>query len=403
MYKKKNNAPLYITIAAVVLVLIGMAVATYIKKDRERTRQIEAAKVEEEIPMYDVLLYKTNAASIEFEKEWLKSDTDTESVLRIQEDTLVTLMVTPKEGYYLEQTDIVDYDFHEINNFLRETSTEAIRVNFVMPDTDIIINFNFEKIEESEEAVPQTETLIETESVTEAAETEDESPYGLTLHGVTADVIMSFNGQFDNRDFLQQLGDALHIDSARSEYREVTDVTFSSEAYAGEQESDKVYHYIYFNEDPDWKLLSTYYLKEDTYLFTEIVETDETEAVQTADNQSGGSYSTGQSSYGSSYSGGSYGGYSSGSVQTVTTTTTFDIMQVSTTFLAYVGGKESFYQEAFEYVLSRGLTGNIVGTMSSYEILPDEQKAEFKIVLNTGGSIKGSYSKANGKFQFSGL
>lgn len=250
MYKKKNNAPLYITIAAVVLVLIGMAAVTYIKKDKERTKQMEESQITEEVPMHDVLLYKTNAASIEFEKEWLKSDTDTESVLRIQEDTLVTLMVTPKEGYYLEQADIVDYDFHEVNNFLRETSTEAIRVNFVMPDTDIIINFDFEKIEESGTAERETEEITEPEPVSEEFETELEAPYGLTLHGVTADLILSFNGQFDDRDFLQQLGDTLHIDSARSEYREVTDVTFSSELYDGEQESDKVYHYIYFNEDP---------------------------------------------------------------------------------------------------------------------------------------------------------
>lgn len=397
MYKKKNNAPLYITIAAVVLVLIGMAVVTYIKKDRERAKQMEETQITEEVSMHDVLLYKTNAASIEFEKEWLKSDTDTESVLRIREDTLVTLMVTPKEGYYLEQADIVDYDFHEVNNFLRETSTEEIRVNFVMPDTDIIINFDFEKMEESKNAV------IETEPVTETVETEMKSPYGLTLHGVTADVILSFNGQFDDRDFLQQLGDTLHIDSARSEYREVTDVTFSSELYDGEQESDKVYHYIYFNEDPKWRLLSIYYLKEDTYLFTEIVEEIETEEEQPVVEQNNGSYSTGQTSYGSSYSGGNYGGYSGGDVRTVTTTTTFDIMQVSTTFLAYVGGKETFYQKAFEYVLSCGLTGNIVGTMSSYKIMPDEQRAEFKIALNTGGGIKGSYSKVDGKLQFSGL
>ncbi|WP_373216212.1 hypothetical protein [Ruminococcus sp. 5_1_39BFAA] len=403
MYKKKNNAPLYITIAVVVLVLAGMAAATYIKKGREKAVQEAQAQAAEEIPMHDVLLYKTNAASIEFEKEWLKSDNDTESVLRIQEDTLVTLIVTPKEGYYLEQADIVDYDFHEVNNFLRETSTEAIRVNFVMPDTDIIINFDFAKMEENEEKIPETENAAdaETEQTTEVSE--PESPYGLTLHGVTADVILSFNGQFDDREFLQQLGDALHIDSARSEYREVTDVTFSSEAYEGEQESDKVYHYIYFNEDPAWRLLATYYLKEDTYLFTELVEEMETETQAQDFSQGSGAYNTGQSSYGNSYSGGSTGGYGNGSVQTVTTTTAFDIMQVSTTFLAYVGGKEAFYQKAFEYVLSSGLTGNIIGTMSSYEILPEEQKAEFKITLNTGGSIKGTYSKANGKLQFSGL
>lgn len=399
MYKKKKNTPLYITITAVVLVLIGMAAVTYFKTEKNWKKMNTEVDETEEIVKHDVLLYKTNAASIEFEKDWLKSDNETESVLRIEKDTLVTLMVTPREGYVLEQADIVDYDFHEINNFLRETSTDAIRVNFVMPDTDIIINFDFQKIESAETEATPTEPAAESETV--PTETEQEAPYGLTLHGVTADVIVSYNGEFDDQDFLQQLGDALHIDSARSEYQDVTDVTFSTEVYEGEQESDKVYHYIYFNEDPNRKLLATYYLKENQYLFTEIEEPG-TEAIGTQTGSSSGSYGA-STSYGSSYSGGNAGSYSGGSAQTITTTTSFDIMQVSTTFLAYVGGEDAFYQKAFDYVLSNGLTGTIVGTMSSYQIFPDEQRAEFKIMLNTGASIKGSYSKANDKFQFSGL
>ena len=62
---------------------------------------VGSQKTAEEISMHDVLLYKTNAAVIEFEKEWLKSDTDTESVLEIKEDTLVTLIVKTKKGYQL--------------------------------------------------------------------------------------------------------------------------------------------------------------------------------------------------------------------------------------------------------------------------------------------------------------
>lgn len=398
MYKKKKNMPLYITIAAVVLVLIGMAAVTYFKTDQNWKKMNTEVTETEEIVQHDVLLYKTNAASIEFEERWLISDNETESVLRIETDTLVTLMVTPREGYVLEQADIVDYDFHEINNFLRETSTDAIRVNFVMPDTDIIINFDFQKVEN--ETAEQEESSTETE--TNLMETEQGTPYGLTLHGVTADVIVSYNGEFDDQDFLQQLGDVLHIDSVRSEYQDVTDVTFSTEAYEGEQESDKVYHYIYFNEDPNRKLLATYYFKENQYLFTEIEEEPETEAVGAQTGSSSGSYGN-STSYGSAYSGGSSGSYSGGSAQTITTTTSFDIMQVSTTFLAYVGGEEAFYQKAFDYILSSGLTGTIVGTMSSYEIYPEEQRAEFKIMLNTGASIKGSYSKATDKLEFSGL
>lgn len=401
MYKKKKNTPIYITIAAVVLVLIGMAALTYFKTERNWKKMNDEVTETEETVLHDVLLYKTNAASIEFEKEWLISDNETESVLRIEKDTLVTLMVTPREGYVLEQADIVDYDFHEINNFLRETSTDAIRVNFVMPDTDIIINFDFQKVETESAEQGATSTEAATETETDSTEIEQGTPYGLTLHGLTADVIVSYNGEFDDLDFLQQLGDALHIDSARSEYQDVTDVTFSTEAYEGEQESDKVYHYIYFNEDPNRKLLATYYLKENQYLFTEIEEA-ETEAAGVQTGSSSGSYGN-STAYGSSYSGGNSGSYSGGSAQTITTTTSFDIMQVSTTFLAYVGGEEAFYQKAFDYILSKGLTGTIVGTMSSYEIFPEEQRAEFKIMLNTGASIKGSYTKATDKLEFSGL
>lgn len=402
MYKKKKNTPLYITIAAVVLVLIGMAALTYFKTERNWKKMNDEVTETEETVLHDVLLYKTNAASIEFEKEWLISDNETESVLRIEKDTLVTLMVTPREGYVLEQADIVDYDFHEINNFLRETSTDAIRVNFVMPDTDIIINFDFQKVETepAEQGVTLTEAATET-TETDSTEIEQGTPYGLTLNGLTADVIVSYNGEFDDLDFLQQLGDALHIDSARSEYQDVTDVTFSTEAYEGEQEADKVYHYIYFNEDPKRKLLATYYLKENQYLFTEIEEA-ETEAVGVQAGSSSASYGN-STAYGSSHSGGNSGSYSGGSAQTITTTTSFDIMQVSTTFLAYVGGEEAFYQKAFDYILSNGLTGAIVGTMSNYEIFPEEQRAEFKIMLNTGASIKGFYTKATDKLEFSGL
>lgn len=402
MYKKKSKAPIYITIVVVVLVLAAMASATYIKNARMRIRKMEETKTAEESSRHDILLYKTSAAEIEFEKEWLKNDTDTESILEIKEDTLVTLMVTPKKGYRLEHADIVDYDFHEINNFLRETSTDAIRVNFVMPDTDIIINFDFEKMEENISNESEVSEMIETEHVESESEVIPETPYGLTLHGVTADLIFSFNGEFDDRDFLQQLGDTLHIDSARSDYREVTDVTFSSEAYQGEQESDKVYHYIYFNEDPEWKLLAIYYLKEDTYLFVEVEEETETE-ITSVTTQSNKGTGTVQMSAGTSTNTYGYGGYSSNNVRTITTTTTFDIMQVSKTFLAYVGGEETFYQKAFEYVLSSGLNGNIVGTMSRYEIDPEKKRAEFKITLNTGGSIKGAYIKEKNKFKFSGL
>ena len=78
-------------------------------------------------------------------------------------------------------------------------------------------------------------------------------------------------------------------------------------------------------------------------------------------------------------------------------------MEVSTTFLSYVGDQDKFYDKTFKYVLSKGLTGNIIGTMSNYEIDPENRNVTFWISLNTGGSITGTYDKANDKYNFSGL
>lgn len=409
MYKKKNNKPLLLTIGIVILVIAAIIAMRFWQADRENVPETEApeTEAESETPTHNVLLYKTGAGIIEFDSQWLKSDTESESVLEIREDTLVTLLVTPHAGKILESVDILDYDFNEISSFISEpdadTQGDAKRINFVMPDRDIIVNFKFQQLESetAAEAEYETEAGYETEVETEPM-AETESPYGLTLHGVTADIITEYNGMFDDRVFLQQLGDALHMDSTRSEYRRVTDVTFSAEDYSGERDDDKIYHYVYFNEEPEWKVLATYYVKEDSYLFTEVEPETEPESETQAVTNGNASGSSGTNYQASGTQQGGAASQPSGG-QTITTTTSFDILSVSETFLSYVGGQETFYQKAFDYVLGKNLTGEIVGTMSSYEIDPEEQKATIKITLNIGGSIVGTYDKKKNSFSFTGL
>ena len=92
---------------------------------------------------------------------------------------------------------------------------------------------------------------------------------------------------------------------------------------------------------------------------------------------------------------------SSGTSQEVTTS--FDILQVSTNLIKFVGGKDHFYDSAFDYVLKSGKTGELVGTLSSYELQPEQNRALFSIELNTGETIEGTYDKAADTFKFSGL
>ena len=404
MRKKKKNLPMILAVVVGILALVLVTFGRYmISANKNRTAETEKSS-ETERKDYEVLIYKTSAATIEFDKKWLKEDLDDETHLKIREDTYVTLLVTPDERQILTSVDIVDVKEHftQVESLIRPTSKGSFRVIFTMPPADIMINFNFD-----EEAPPETEAEIPEMEL----ETEPQSegpPYGLTLHGLTADIITSYNGEFDDTWFLQQLGDALHIDMESSAYHNVTDVTFSKEDYAGDKDADKVYHYIYFNDDPDWKLLSTYYMKDNAYVFTLVAEEQE-ESETNAPAEGGaaatgtGAVATGYTAAGSApvtYSAPSagYGNTSSESIET-----SFDILSVSTNLIAFCGGKEDFYQACFDYVIESGKTGVIVGTMSGYEIDPEEKKADFKISLNIGGAITGTYDKGKNKYSFSGL
>ena len=404
MRKKKKNLPMILAVVVGILALVLVTFGRYmISANKNRTAETEKSS-ETERKDYEVLIYKTSAATIEFDKKWLKEDLDDETHLKIREDTYVTLLVTPDERQILTSVDIVDVKEHftQVESLIRPTSKGSFRVIFTMPPADIMINFNFD-----EEAPPETEAEMQEMEL----ETEPQSegpPYGLTLHGLTADIITSYNGEFDDTWFLQQLGDALHIDMESSSYHNVTDVTFSKEDYAGDKDADKVYHYIYFNDDPDWKLLSTYYMKDNAYVFTLVAEEQE-ESETNAPAEGGaaatgtGAVATGYTAAGSApvtYSAPSagYGNTSSESIET-----SFDILSVSTNLIAFCGGKEDFYQACFDYVIESGKTGVIVGTMSGYEIDPEEKKADFKISLNIGGAITGTYDKGKNKYSFSGL
>ncbi|MCD8348912.1 MAG: hypothetical protein LUD16_13425 [Lachnospiraceae bacterium] len=415
MYKKKSKKPIYIAAAAVILlvallVIVQSGLSRQIgqKKTMEtETESEKTAETETDVPSHNILLYKSSSGTIEFDAGWLVSDNDSDSVLQVEENILVTMLITPSEGKALESVDVLDYDMQTVSSVVRsvsgtEDASGQMRLSFVMPDRDIFINFNF--IDVASETITQTE----------AAETEETAPYGLTLHGVTNEVMSSYNGALDEQKFLQAIGDALQIDSEESEYRMVTDVYFGDSVDAGDSDTPKVCYYIYFNGYETWRVLSTYYVAEDSWVFTNVTGeteaeteavdaniiisgTSETDAVISVDSGAGTSTGTGSSDTGISTS----STYSSEG--TTTTTTSFDILSVSTVFLSYVGDENAFYQAAFEYILGKGYTGSITGTMSSYEISPENQTATIRIMLSTGGTITGTYNKSANTYSFSGL
>ena len=394
MYKKKSRMPVIVTGAAVAALVVILLLLSFFTKKKPEVPVEETAK-------HEVLIYKATGGSLEFPESYLESENDTEVRLSVEEDSMVTFIVKPQTGKVFDGLTInLSKDINqEISYLVNDAQGDNKRVNFVMPQGDVLVNMKFISEEELQPEPMPAEEPEETEAPVEEIK---EAPYGLMLHGLTGQILASYDGAFDDIAFLQALGDDLHISSARSEYRTVTDVYFSDEEYEGEKEDGKVYHYIYFNNDPRWRVLSTYFKKEKTYMFTELPDEEETETISAAESapesQSAAGTLAGAGAAGTSGAG---GGYSQG--ESSTSTTTFDIMQVSKTFLKYVGDQDRFYEECFQYVLLKGGSGNIVGTMSSYEIIPEKEKATFTITLSTGGVIEGSYSRKKNAFSFGGL
>ena len=388
MYKKKDRKALYITIAVILAVITLLIVLGIINRNRRRNVPEDTTNI---TASHEILIYKAVGGNIEFDENYLVEENDSEVHLKAKEDEMITMLVTPLAGRTFSDLKINDASniTREENYLVNDAAGNSKRINFVMPHTDIIMNFSFSRIEQTEK---------QTEPVQEETQ-EEEPPYGLRLHGLTAEIIASYSGMFDDRIFLQALGDDLRIDAPDSEYSNVRDVTFSEEPYEGEEESEKVFHYVYFNHDKEWKVLAAYYKRENAFVFTK--PSEETQVQTEPQTQAQTTSAAGSGSPGSSSGYGSYGSY--GSANAVTEETSFDIMQVSTVFLKYVGGEEPFYGKTFEYILSKGLTGQVVGTMSSYSIDPEKKTAQFRITLSSGGVIEGTYDKAKNSFRFSGL
>ena len=400
MYKKKSKLPAVITGVFMVMVF-AILIFLNVKKHQN---DIPIEEPETEAVSHEVTLYKSSDAGFAFNQEYLKEDAGTATILSIPEDTFVTILVSPKDGKEFKDLDMQDTNLSRINYSVLDTETTEKRINFVMPKADVIMNFSF-----SDQMLSYSET--------ETEETEGTDGYDITLHGVTSEILVSYNGLFDDKEFIRQFGDSLHVDSARSSYSDVTDITFEKRAYDGEQDSDKVYHYIYLNEDMERELLATFFVKEKRYVFSELPETEkerenerenETDSPEAAGGASGygasGNGSTGGSSTITTGSAGSSSGSTGASgVETRTVTTSFDILKVSQNLLDYCGGKDKFYDKAFEYVLSKKLTGEIVGTMSSHKIDVEKEEATFEIKLNTGKTIKGTYNKKETAYSYKGL
>ena len=201
MYKKKSKLPAVIT-GAFMVIVFAILIFLNVKKHQN---DIPIEEPETEAVSHEVTLYKSSEAGFAFNQEYLKEDAGTATILSIPEDTFVTILVSPKDGKEFKDLDMQDTNLSRINYSVLDTETTEKRINFVMPKADVIMNFSF-----SDQMLSYRET--------ETEETEGTDGYDITLHGVTSEILVSYNGLFDDKEFIRQFGDSLHVDSARSSY-----------------------------------------------------------------------------------------------------------------------------------------------------------------------------------------
>ncbi len=257
--------------------------------------------------------------------------------------------------------------------------------------------------------------------------------YALVLEEVPESVKRDFKGKFNAVSFLNSLGSSFAIGTAGSIYSDVKEAAFVTKPYTGDAQQGHIYHYLIFNGDDEWLILSDYDLASGVYLFRDIRQEKENEAqaesekrqeseeqarreseeaAQRASEEAARRESeqaerraTGDTELGSNEDPflNDEPTKTEPEREVLPQGSSFSIDNIPTAFTRYVGGKEGFFQKVYGYVLASDRTGDITGTFESYKINKGKHSASFTITLDTGGKIEGKYSKDNGEYSFSGL
>lgn len=429
LYRREKNRKGILLVVGGIFAVMSVLLIALLQIPKTSVRETENGK-EPEVPVHSLTIYKSAAGDVSVKAIYVEEDDDEKTTLKVPEGEMLTLSLSCNPHWNFASVEVLDHSLREVVYTINKGTDGIYRINFAMPASDVMVTFNYtpEESETMEEIEPVSERIVylwDTEKKRETEETEetegerreapsetDETggkPYGLTLHGITSTLLSAYGGTFDDLFFLQKLGEALKMEDPESPYSFVTDVYLSQEEYRGEKETGMVYTYLYFNGNPDWKLLSVYSLTERTYRFQE--EAEETEDTASAE----GYAETAVSSYGAS-AGGATGSAPSSSAgyalpqETVSVpiteevTISLNVCGVSEAFLNHVGGQEAFYDRIFAYVASSGLTGEIASAMEGFSIDEETGNAEAAFsIQGTGQIICCAFDGKYHTLSFSGL
>lgn len=398
MYYQKQKRLMIVIAASLLVFIVLVCSVSAIKAGKEK------AEAGEEEARYLVTVYKSTEGLITCEDELEKEEDDNKLILQAKEGENIILDILPDEGKLYSNAEVMDEKAGYIL-VSEEKSDDAAenekRISFIMPAGNVTVNVNY------------VNDLSANDEENEAEDhQEEEQLYHITVQGMTKKIEKTYRGYYDEEDFVRAIGNWFGMISVASDYYNVTKATFTDEKYDKDTENT-VSHYLYFNDDKEWKILATFDFTSKTYQFVDIRQKEKEEeqiaakraeqeqkntptpvpTEATANIPSGGSYSNSDSPTISDTEPQQESYETEESIE-------LSISNVSSTFLEFVGSQDVFHEAVSEYLFGLGFTGRVEGKFEEFTLDEEKGEAHFVISLGKSGAVYGTYDRSTGVYGF---
>ena len=400
MYYQKQKRIMIVIAASLLVFIVLVCSVSAIKAGKKK------AGVGEEEERYLVTVYKSTEGLITCEDELEKEEDDNKLILQAKEGENIVLDILPDEGKLYSNAEVMDEKAGYI--LLSEEKSDGTvenekRISFIMPAGNVTVNVNY------------VNDLSANDEEDEAEDNqEEEQLYHITVQGMTKKIEKTYRGYYDENDFVRAIGNWFGMISAASDYYNVTKATFTDEKYDKDTENT-VSHYLYFNDDKEWKILATFDFTSKTYQFVDIRQREKEEAQIAAKRAEQEQKNTATptpvptEAVANIPSGGSYSNSDSPTISDTEPqqesyeteeSIALSISNVSSTFLEFVGSQDVFHEAVSEYLFGLGFTGRVNGKFEEFTLDEEKGEAHFVISLGKSGAVYGTYDRSTGAYGF---
>ena len=400
MYYQKQKRLMIVIAASLLVFIVLVCSVSAIKAGKKK------ADVGEEEERYLVTVYKSTEGLITCEDELEKEEDDNKLILQAKEGENIILDILPDEGKLYSNAEVMDEKAGYI--LLSEEKSDGTvenekRISFIMPAGNVTVNVNY------------VNDLSANDEEDEAEDNqEEEQLYHITVQGMTKKIEKTYRGYYDEEDFVRAIGNWFGMISAASDYYNVTKATFTDEKYDKDTENT-VSHYLYFNDDKEWKILATFDFTSKTYQFVDIRQREKEEAriaAKRAEQEQKNTATPTPVPTEAAANIPSGGSYSNSDSPTISDTEpqqesyeteesiALSISNVSSTFLEFVGSQDVFHEAVSEYLFGLGFTGRVNSKFEEFTLDEEKGEAHFVISLGKSGAVYGTYDRSTGAYGF---